>query len=102
MEIPLTLVHWWCPVLIWLVLLGFFWAVCLAIQDGIYRLKRLHQIPCNRCIFYTGEYRLKCTVNPYRAFTEDAIACRDWESRKNSSSCNCPTRTRIFKFFKSK
>lgn len=68
-----------CPLLIWIVLLAFFLAICLAIQDGITRLKRLHQIPCSRCAFFTGDYRLKCTVHPCKALSEDAIECLDFE-----------------------
>jgi hypothetical protein len=98
MNVYLISVHWWCPVLIWLVLLGFFLAMCLAIQDGFSRLKRLHQIPCNRCAFYTGEYRLKCTVNPCQAFTENAIACRDWEARRQKTVPFSLNKLKISKF----
>jgi hypothetical protein len=102
MEISLTPINWWCPLLIWLLLLGFFLAICLAIQDGFSRLKRLHQIPCNRCAFYTGEYRLKCTVNPYGAFTENAIACRDWEARKQQTDRFYPISLKFCRFLRKK
>lgn len=68
-----------CPILIWLVLVGFFLSIFLAVQDGITRLKRLHQIPCSRCAFFTGDYRLKCTIHPCQALSEEAINCRDYE-----------------------
>jgi hypothetical protein len=42
-------------------------------------LYRLHQIPCHRCAFFTGEYNLKCTVHPYKALNEDAIGCSDYQ-----------------------
>jgi hypothetical protein len=61
-------------------------------QDGIAYVKRLHQIPCHRCAFFTGDYRLKCTVNPYKALTEDAIACLDYEPTNQSPSCPCQSR----------
>lgn len=48
-------------------------------KEGIAYVKKLHQIPCHRCAFFTGDYRLKCTVNPYMAMSEDAINCRDFE-----------------------
>lgn len=48
-------------------------------KEGITRLKRLHQIPCSRCQFFTGDYRLKCTVYPIKALSEDAIDCLDYE-----------------------
>jgi hypothetical protein len=40
----------------------------------------MHRVPCPGCQFFTGDYSLKCTVHPYRAGTEDAINCRDFES----------------------
>ena len=48
---------------------------CLTFQQGISYVRRLHQIPCSRCIFFTGDYRLKCTVHPYNALTETALNC---------------------------
>jgi hypothetical protein len=45
-------------------------------------LQRLHQIPCHRCAFFTGEYNLKCTVHPYKALNEDAIGCGDYQRAK--------------------
>jgi hypothetical protein len=67
-----------CPLFIWLTLLGFFTALSLAVQEGMIKLRKLHQIPCHRCIFATGDYRLKCTVNPCQAFSEAAIDCLDY------------------------
>ncbi|WP_224409141.1 hypothetical protein [Oscillatoria salina] len=69
-----------CPVLIWIVLVIFFFSVCLAIRDGMMRLRRLHQIPCSKCAFFTGDYRLKCTVHPSKALSEEAIDCLDYEA----------------------
>jgi hypothetical protein len=48
-------------------------------KDWIY-LQRLHQIPCDRCVFFTGEYNLKCTVHPCKAFKEEAIGCTDYQT----------------------
>lgn len=60
------------------------WSVWAALREGISRLTKLHQIPCNRCLYCTGDYRLKCTVSPCTAFTEDAIGCRDFEPTDHS------------------
>jgi hypothetical protein len=79
-----------CPILIWVVLVGFFLAIALAVQDGITRLKRLHQVPCSRCTFFTGDYRLKCPVHPCTALSEAAIACLDYEP----AIAKVPTRSR--------
>lgn len=53
-----------CRMAIWMGLIGFVLAIGLAVRDGYIRLRRLHQIPCSRCAFFTGDYRLKCTVHP--------------------------------------
>ena len=61
-------------------LMGLFvWSLQLAFRDGIIHLKRLHSIPCSRCAYFTGDYRLKCTVHPKMALTEDALGCGDYE-----------------------
>jgi hypothetical protein len=50
-------------------------------QKWIY-LQRLHQIPCDRCVFFTGEYHLKCTIHPCKALKEEAIGCLDYQQVK--------------------
>lgn len=76
-----------CAVSIWLLLVGLLWAVWEACRDGVQRLKRLHQIPCHRCAYFTGDYRLKCAVHPCKALTEDAIACTDFEAARRETRC---------------
>ncbi|MCY7337131.1 MAG: hypothetical protein LH613_13120 [Chamaesiphon sp.] len=46
-------------------------------------LRRLHQIPCDRCVFFTGEYNLKCTVHPSKALKEEAIDCMDYQCNRS-------------------
>ena len=58
------------------------WRVWNTSQEGIRYLKRLHQVPCSRCVYFTGDHRLKCPVHPIIALTEEAIACRDYEARE--------------------
>jgi hypothetical protein len=53
---------------------------------GIANLKRLHQIPCPDCRFFTDDFRLKCTVHPNLALTEEALNCCDFCSKKTSTS----------------
>ncbi len=38
----------------------------------------MHQIPCSNCKFFTNDHRLKCTVSPSIANTEQAINCGDY------------------------
>lgn len=67
------------------------------LRQGILYLKRLHEIPCHSCTYFTNNYCLKCTVHPSRALTEEAIACADYEPATTattpcSQTCNkqCP------------
>lgn len=59
------------------------WKFLLTFKSGINYVKRLHQIPCSRCAFFTGDYRLKCTVHPHKALTETALNCVDYEPTNN-------------------
>ena len=62
-------------------ILGLFgWSVLSFVVDTIARAKEMHQIPCTKCRFFTGDYRLKCTVNPQVANTEQAIDCPDYRN----------------------
>jgi hypothetical protein len=54
------------------------WSLISSILDAIAQAKRMHQIPCTNCRFFTGDYRLKCTINPLIANTEQAIDCGDY------------------------
>lgn len=63
----------------WTLVLSSIWSIYKSLQKGITQLKHLHQIPCAGCIFFTGDYRLKCTVRPTDALTESAIGCIDYE-----------------------
>ncbi len=75
----------WCPTLIWIGLIGLFLAIFYAVQDGVARLRRLHQIPCSHCVFFSGDYRLKCAVHPCKALSEEAINCLDYEASAHRS-----------------
>lgn len=56
------------------------WSLISCIVDVIAQGKQMHQIPCTKCRFFTGDYRLKCTVNPSVANTEEAIGCHDFRN----------------------
>lgn len=72
---------------IWLVLASFLWSLWEDLVRGFANLRRLHQIPCDRCAFFTGDYHLKCTVHPSKALTEEAIDCLEYESTSLRQSC---------------
>ncbi|MCC0176122.1 hypothetical protein I4641_03895 [Waterburya agarophytonicola K14] len=54
------------------------WSLANFVMDVVTVGKKMHQIPCTKCRFFTGDYRLKCTVNPHFANTEEAIGCSDY------------------------
>ena len=65
-----------------------FWRLIAIAKQAIQHLQRLHQIPCDKCAYFTGDYRLKCTVNPMVAMSEQAIGCRDFLHDRQRSMCN--------------
>jgi hypothetical protein len=65
------------PPCLLLFLLG--WTIVSAIRDAVARGQQMHQIPCTQCRFFTNNYRLKCTIKPYIANTEQAIDCYDYQ-----------------------
>lgn len=60
-------------------MLFFGWSVVEAFKQGSAQVKRMHQIPCHNCGFFTNDFRLKCTVHPSKVCTEEAIGCIDYE-----------------------
>jgi hypothetical protein len=88
-----------CPVIIWSVLMSFFLSLMVALEDAIKRLRRMHQIPCSHCQYYTGSYYLKCPVHPISAFSEEAIQCRDYEPALTGQPkiCRCRPVTKLWK-----
>ena len=67
-----------------------FWRLIAIAKQGVNHLKRLHQIPCDNCAYFTGDYRLKCTVNPTIAMSETAIGCRDFIHKQGTRHNNNP------------
>ncbi|MGL4620070.1 hypothetical protein [Chroococcidiopsis sp.] len=56
--------------------------ISITASDGIRYVKRMHQIPCPDCQFFTGNYQLKCALHPISATTEEVIGCRDFCHKK--------------------
>ena len=67
----------------WTLTIIFAWSLWTTIRDSVSTSKRMHQIPCPDCQFFTGDYRLKCTVQPSIANSEDAITCSDYQAKTN-------------------
>lgn len=68
-----------CFCVTWSLIFFLLWNAKKTFKEGIKHLKRLHQIPCSRCNYFTNDYRLKCTINPTTALSEEAIGCIDFE-----------------------
>ena len=51
--------------------------------EGTATVKRLHQIPCAGCVYFSEDYALKCTVRPSDALSEAAIDCPDFRPRSS-------------------
>ena len=92
-QVSYFVFHWlnpflvpFCFVLAWgltiIALLGVFRAV----RDAIATSQKMHAIPCTNCRFFTNNHRLKCTVQPFIANTEQAIQCREFEINSHSLS----------------
>jgi hypothetical protein len=67
-----------CFCIAWGLVLGGIWQLWIGWRDGISHVRRLHQIPCSRCAYFSGDYTLKCAVHPQRACSEAAIGCADY------------------------
>ncbi|MEA5582855.1 hypothetical protein VB620_16085 [Nodularia harveyana UHCC-0300] len=72
-----------CFVAAWTVIILFASSLWFAAKDSVATAKQMHQIPCANCQFFTNNYRLKCTVHPSTASTEEAIDCLDYQSKTN-------------------
>jgi hypothetical protein len=73
MVVFFFILAWMLPILVLWQLSSFAIAV-------VSQARQMHRIPCAGCAFCTGDYRLKCTVQPFDALTEAAIGCRDFQS----------------------
>jgi hypothetical protein len=84
-----------CPVMIWSVLMTFILSLMVALEDAIKQLRRMHQIPCSRCQFYTGSPYLKCPIHPISALSEEALNCRDFEPTTYNQPKVCPRKPMV-------
>ena len=69
-----------CFVLAWAMVGVSLWSLWAVIRDSVQRARRMHQIPCSQCRYFSGDYFLKCPVHPHEALSEAAIGCLDFEA----------------------
>lgn len=72
-----------CFVCAWALVILLGWSMWTAARDSVKTAQQMHQIPCTGCQYFTDDYRLKCTVNPTMANTEEAIECMDYQPKTN-------------------
>jgi hypothetical protein len=70
-----------CAGFAWLFVFLLAWSLFSTLTQGVAQVKRLHQIPCSHCQFFSGDYRLKCTIRASTALSEEAINCIDYQPR---------------------
>jgi hypothetical protein len=70
-----------CAGVAWLFIFLLIWSLFSTLTKGAAQVKRLHQIPCSHCQFFSGDYHLKCTIRPSTALSEEAINCIDYQPR---------------------
>lgn len=75
-----------CAFCAWSIVILAIGSFCLMLNKGTKHLKKLHDVPCSGCDFFTNDYRLKCTIHPYKACSEEAIGCIDFEMK--TVNCN--------------
>ncbi|HEY9669305.1 MAG TPA: hypothetical protein V6C91_21010 [Coleofasciculaceae cyanobacterium] len=84
-----------CFGLTWGLMVLLFLTIWSAIRASVTTAKRMHEIPCSNCQFFTADYRLKCTVHPSMANTETAINCMDYHPHNSRVSASGLSRTII-------
>ncbi len=73
-----------CFLCAWTLIILVAWSLWITARDTVSKAQAMHQVPCTGCQFFTQDYRLKCTVHPCIANTEEAINCRDYQPKTNS------------------
>jgi len=73
-----------CFVSAWGLMFLLFSSIGRSVTDSVRRAQRMHQIPCANCVFFSGDYHLKCPVQPTIALSEDAIDCLDYRSNSRT------------------
>ncbi len=68
-----------CLVLAWAIVGMVIFSAIAMIRQGAANVRQMHRIPCANCRYSTRDYRLKCSVRPTDAFSENAINCLDFE-----------------------
>lgn len=72
-----------CFISAWTLVILVILSLWTTVRDSVTVAKKMHEIPCVGCQFFTDDYHLKCTVHPSTANTEEAINCLDFQGKVN-------------------
>lgn len=72
-----------CFIGAWGLIILVIWSLWTTARDSVSTAKQMHQIPCSGCQYFTFDYRLKCTIHPSKANTEEAVNCIDYQAKTN-------------------
>ena len=67
-----------CATFAWGITASFALSIVTMVRRGVANVRQLHRVPCSNCLYATDSYRLKCSVRPSEAFSEEAIGCQDF------------------------
>ncbi|MGB3300742.1 MAG: hypothetical protein WBA76_20955 [Phormidesmis sp.] len=70
-----------CAALAWTITAMLILNVVAMVRQGLANVQKMHRIPCANCLYATDSYRLKCSVRPVEAFSEQAISCQDFAAK---------------------
>jgi hypothetical protein len=71
-----------CFAVTWLFIASLVFSLVAMVKQGAANIRQMHKIPCAGCRYATQNYRLKCSVHPTDAFSEQAINCTDFAKRE--------------------
>ena len=74
-----------CFAVAWMIVVIFVLSMVAMVKDGVANVRRMHRIPCANCQYATNNHRLKCSVHPSVAFSEEAVNCQDFETESGRS-----------------
>jgi hypothetical protein len=86
----ILLAAFFSPVILSGVLLGVIWKNYGPVQTNLLKLNEIENLPCGRCLYFTGNHHLTCTVRPHEALTEEAVDCFDF-AMANSAETKAST-----------
>lgn len=81
-----------CAALAWTITAMLILNVVAIARQGLVNARKMHRIPCANCLYATESYRLKCSVRPVEAFSEQAISCQDFAA-KSLATKDLPLKT---------